>query len=80
MKVLIDKLSKVDAGKDKRKKRSKQIEIKAFNASMKGYLEKRKRLKEEFVKANLRLVISIAKRYTGRGLPFTYLIQEGNMD
>ncbi|HEX3036916.1 MAG TPA: sigma-70 family RNA polymerase sigma factor [Thermodesulfobacteriota bacterium] len=83
IKILLDKLSKERIDKDERDKdqNGKEIgllrQIERLNALLKAYKARAKESKDRFIKANLRLVVSIANRYTARGLPLPDLIQEG---
>lgn len=68
-------LEKRLGGADEKEKAELEEEI----ASLKGDLESGDEAKKRLAEANLRLVVSIAKRYVGRGMLFLDLIQEGNL-
>ena len=83
IKILLDKLSKERVDRDERDtdQNGKEIDIlrrmERLNTLLKAYRARAKESKDRFIKANLRLVVSIAYRYTNRGLPLPDLIQEG---
>ena len=54
-------------------------EIRRLKNLSKSYADLAKFMRSRFIKANLRLVLSIVQKYSGRGLPYADLIQEGNL-
>jgi DNA-directed RNA polymerase sigma subunit (sigma70/sigma32) len=62
-----------------RKRLTAERELLLYAKLYEAYMTKGFQLRNRFIKANLRLVASMAKRYVGRGVPFLDLIQEGNL-
>ncbi len=68
-------LQKKPRASDRNPQRNEHI----LDALARSYTARSKHFQEKFIKSNLRLVIELANKYTGRGLPLTDLIQEGNI-
>jgi RNA polymerase primary sigma factor len=83
--VVLAELEKIAAGapgrvvEDKLPFSTKLSAFKAYHAKVRGALARVQRSKNEFVKANLRLVVSIARRFNHGRMPLADLIQEGNI-
>ena len=83
--IIIDRLSKKlnvkrkNNGHTSRKEKDLRWKIEILNALLTVYTDKAKKLKSRFVKANLRLVVTLVQKFIGRGLPLSDLIQEGNI-
>lgn len=78
MKECNNRIAKID-GQLKKVDDLNSKEIKKLSAYKNRYQKKADDLRSRFIKANLRLVINIAKRHLGKGLPLTDLVQEGNL-
>ena len=76
----VELATRVEAGlfADEALKHTKKID-KKLKRELEWIVEDGKRAKNHLLEANLRLVVSLAKRYTGRGMLFLDLIQEGNL-
>ncbi len=76
----VELATRVEAGlfAEEALKNTKKIE-KKLKRELEWIVEDGKRAKNHLLEANLRLVVSLAKRYTGRGMLFLDLIQEGNL-
>lgn len=78
---VVGKLGDMRTGLRKNSLKAKTIDKRtvSLNAFSRVYYDWAQKLKQKFVKANLRLVITISRRYMSRGLPLPDLIQEGNL-
>ncbi|MGI8993737.1 MAG: sigma-70 family RNA polymerase sigma factor, partial [Nocardioidaceae bacterium] len=76
----VELAKRIEAGLFSEEKLARDVKISAKMLDELGWIsEDGRRAKNHLLEANLRLVVSLAKRYTGRGMLFLDLIQEGNL-
>ncbi len=77
----VDLAKRLERGLKSQKKLEKMNGTASYKkrAELQGHIEDGRGAREHLIKANTRLVVSIAKKYIGRGVPFLDLIQEGNL-
>ncbi|MBK8046427.1 MAG: RNA polymerase sigma factor RpoD [Anaerolineales bacterium] len=75
----VDLAKRMERGRDSRRKLSDGIDDWEERERLLWYVRDGQAAQEHLIKANSRLVVSVAKKYVGRGVPFLDLIQEGNI-
>ena len=75
----VDLAKRMERGRDSRKRLSEGLEDWEERERLLWYVRDGQAAQEHLIKANSRLVVSVAKKYVGRGVPFLDLIQEGNI-
>ena len=75
----LDLAKRIETGRSARREANKQSTSQTKRAEFESRVSEGVQAREHLIKANTRLVVSIAKRYIGRGVPFLDLIQEGNL-
>ena len=76
----VELAKRIEAGLFSEEKLGREVKVSAKMLDELGWIaEDGRRAKNHLLEANLRLVVSLAKRYTGRGMLFLDLIQEGNL-
>ncbi len=75
----VDLAKRIEAGRKAREELAMGVDDPERRAELRRLIEDGWRAREHLITANSRLVISVAKKYMGRGVPFLDLIQEGNI-
>ena len=75
----VDLAKRMERGRDSRRKLTEGVEDWEERERLLWFVRDGQSAQEHLIKANSRLVVSVAKKYVGRGVPFLDLIQEGNI-